>query len=120
MVGRIAEGESISLDELIEIADENARLMRTTEALRATSAEAEKSAAQLRAANERLLALDAQKDEFLSHVSHELRTPMTSVRSFAEILRDTPDLPRPSAPASPASSSPRACASPASSTRSTS
>ena len=93
MVGRIAEGESISLDELIEIADENARLMRTTEALRVKSAEAEESATQLRAANERLLALDAQKDEFLSHVSHELRTPMTSVRSFAEILRDTPDLP---------------------------
>jgi signal transduction histidine kinase len=93
MVGRIAEGESISMDELIEIADENARLMRTTEALRVTSAEAEESAARLRAANERLLALDAQKDEFLSHVSHELRTPMTSVRSFAEILRDTPDLP---------------------------
>ncbi len=93
MVGRIAEGESISLDELIEIADENARLLRTTEALRAKSAEAEESAAQLRAANERLLALDVQKDEFLSHVSHELRTPMTSVRSFAEILRDTPDLP---------------------------
>src|SRR5699024_6666740 len=63
------------------------------EALRLTSAEAEESAARLRAANERLLALDAQKDEFLSHVSHELRTPMTSVRSFAEILRDTPDLP---------------------------
>ena len=93
MVGRIAEGESISLDELIEIADENARLMRTSEALRLTSAEAEESAARLRAANERLLALDAQKDEFLSHVSHELRTPMTSLRSFAEILRDTPDLP---------------------------
>jgi signal transduction histidine kinase len=92
MVGRVAEGESISLDELIEIADENARLMRTTEALRAASAEAEESAARLRAANERLLALDAQKDEFLSHVSHELRTPMTSVRSFAEILRDSPDL----------------------------
>jgi Na+/proline symporter/nitrogen-specific signal transduction histidine kinase len=92
MVGRIAEGESISLHELIEIADENARLMRTTEALRAASAEAEESAARLRAANERLVALDAQKDEFLSHVSHELRTPMTSVRSFAEILRDTPDL----------------------------
>ncbi|HET9068725.1 MAG TPA: ATP-binding protein, partial [Amaricoccus sp.] len=93
MLGRIAEGESISLDALIEIADENARLMRTTEALRLTSAEAEESAARLRGANERLLALDAQKDEFLSHVSHELRTPMTSVRSFAEILRDTPDLP---------------------------
>ena len=80
------------MDELVEIADENARLMRATEALKVKSAEAEQSARQLQAANDRLLTIDAQKDEFLSHVSHELRTPMTSVRSFAEILRDEPDL----------------------------
>ena len=80
------------MDELVEIADENARLMRATEALKAKSAEAEQSAAQLRAANDRLRGIDAQKDEFLSHVSHELRTPMTSVRSFAELLRDNPGL----------------------------
>jgi Na+/proline symporter/nitrogen-specific signal transduction histidine kinase len=92
MVGRIAGGETISMDELVEIADENARLMRATAALKAKSAEAEQSAGQLRAANARLLTIDAQKDEFLSRVSHELRTPMTSVRSFAEILRDNPDL----------------------------
>jgi signal transduction histidine kinase len=92
MVGRIAGGETISMGELVEIADENARLLRATEALKAKSAEAEQSAAQLRAANDRLLTIDAQKDEFLSHVSHELRTPMTSVRSFAELLRDNPGL----------------------------
>jgi signal transduction histidine kinase len=39
-----------------------------------------------------LLTIDAQKVDFLSHVSHELRTPMTSVRSFAELLRDNPGL----------------------------
>lgn len=92
LVGRLAGGETISMDELVGIADENAQLMRATEALRAKSAEAEESAAQLRTVNDRLLTIDAQKDEFLSHVSHELRTPMTSVRSFAEILRDHPDL----------------------------
>ncbi len=92
MVSRIAGGETISMGELVEIADENARLVRATDALRAKSAEAEESAAQLRAANERLMEMDAQKDEFLSHVGHELRTPMTSVRSFAELLRDDPGL----------------------------
>lgn len=92
MVGRIAGGETISMDELMDIADENARLRRATEALRVKSAEAEQSADQLRAANERLTTLDAQKDEFLSQVSHELRTPMTSVRSFAEILEREPGL----------------------------
>jgi signal transduction histidine kinase len=92
MVGRLAGGETISMNELVEIADENARLMRATEALRSKTAEAERTAAQLRAANDRLLTIDAQKDEFLSHVSHELRSPMTSVRSFAELLRDNTDL----------------------------
>jgi signal transduction histidine kinase len=46
----------------------------------------------LREANEKLMALSVQKDGFLGQVSHELRTPMTSIRSFAEILRDTEGL----------------------------
>ncbi|MEM8755974.1 MAG: histidine kinase dimerization/phospho-acceptor domain-containing protein, partial [Pseudomonadota bacterium] len=95
MVNRIAGDGAISMDELVEMADENAKLRRATEALRLKSAEAEESARQLRAANERLTSLDAQKDEFLSQVSHELRTPMTSVRSFAEILEQSPDLDEP-------------------------
>lgn len=33
-----------------------------------------------------------QQDDFLSTVTHELRTPLTSIRSFSEILHDTPDL----------------------------
>lgn len=92
MVSRIAGGETISTDDLMEIADENAKLRRATQALRAKSAEAELSARELAAANDQLKTLDAQKDEFLSQVSHELRTPMTSVRSFAEIIEQTPDL----------------------------
>ncbi|MEM7525647.1 MAG: ATP-binding protein, partial [Pseudomonadota bacterium] len=95
MVNRIAGDGAISMDELVEMADENAKLRRATEALQAKSAEVEESARQLREANERLRSLDAQKDEFLSQVSHELRTPMTSVRSFAEILEQTPDLDEP-------------------------
>jgi len=50
------------------------------------SREIEETASKLKSANERLLQIDAQKDEFLSQVSHELRTPMTSIRSFSEIL----------------------------------
>ncbi len=33
-----------------------------------------------------------RKDEFLSQVSHEVRTPMTSIRSFSDILLNSPDL----------------------------
>ncbi len=84
--------ETISLDELVRIADETARLMEYTAEVTRKSDEIERAAAQLTAANERLKTLDRQKDEFLSHVSHELRTPMTSIRSFTEILAGTPDL----------------------------
>ena len=84
--------ETISLDELVQIADETARLMEYTTEVTRKSDEIARAAAQLTAANERLKALDRQKDEFLSHVSHELRTPMTSIRSFTEILVGTPDL----------------------------
>ncbi len=84
--------ETISLDELVRIADETARLMEYTAEVTRKSDEIARAAAQLTAANERLKALDRQKDEFLSHVSHELRTPMTSIRSFTEILVGTPDL----------------------------
>ena len=86
MVSRIAGRETVSMSELIEIADETQRLIETSRALSEKSAELERAAGQLREANERLRVLDAQKDEFLSQVSHELRTPMTSVRSFSEIL----------------------------------
>lgn len=45
-----------------------------------------------REAADRLRALAAQKDEFVSSVSHELRTPVTSILGYAEDLTDA-DLP---------------------------
>jgi len=36
--------------------------------------------------NEKLLALDATKSDFLSMVSHELRTPLASIKGFADNL----------------------------------
>jgi len=37
--------------------------------------------------------LDELRREFVSNVSHELRTPLTNIRSYAETLLDTDDLP---------------------------
>ncbi len=37
--------------------------------------------------------LDDLRREFVSNVSHELRTPLTNIRSYAETLHDTADLP---------------------------
>ena len=86
MVTRTIGQESISMTDLMEIADETQRLLETHRQLSEKSNELTQALAQLREANEQLRSLDAQKDEFLSQVSHELRTPMTSIRSFSEIL----------------------------------
>jgi signal transduction histidine kinase len=41
--------------------------------------------------NERLLELDAAKDEFLRGVSHNLQTPLTSIRAYVDQLRASSD-----------------------------
>ncbi|MEM7194096.1 MAG: sensor histidine kinase [Pseudomonadota bacterium] len=89
MVRRVTGQESISMTDLMEIADETQRLIETHRQLSVKSDELTQTMAQLQAANDQLRDLDAQKDEFLSQVSHELRTPMTSLRSFSEILLNT-------------------------------
>jgi signal transduction histidine kinase len=86
MVARVAGRGSISMIELIDIADETRRLIETSRELSNKSAELTKMTNELRLANQQLRQLDLQKDEFLSQVSHELRTPMTAIRSFSEIL----------------------------------
>ena len=47
---------------------------------------------ELAQANRRLQELDQLKSDFLSTASHELRTPLTSIKAFAEVLLDSPDL----------------------------
>ena len=37
---------------------------------------------------------EEMRKEFVANVSHELRTPLTNVRSYAETIRDTEDIPR--------------------------
>ncbi|MCY4284935.1 MAG: sensor histidine kinase [Thiotrichales bacterium] len=93
LVNRIADRQSLGMTELIDIADESQQMIEAAHEFAEKSAELERTAVQLRAANERLRALDAQKDEFLGQLSHELRTPMTSIRSFSEILMDEEGVP---------------------------
>ena len=92
MVSQVVTGETISLTEMLKIADETQRIRADSLRLEEQSRQLGAAAAELRAANERLRLLDTQKDDFLSQVSHEVRTPMTSIRSFSEILLDAPDL----------------------------
>lgn len=62
--------------------------MEYSNRLEEQSKELTRTAQELQSANEKLMQISIQKDAFLSQVSHELRTPMTSILSFAQILRD--------------------------------
>jgi len=97
MVSQIAGGGTVSVDELMKIADETAQIMEYSQQLENQSHRLELAMQELRAANAQLTEMGAQKDAFLSQVSHELRTPMTSIRSFSEILRDSESLELPDA-----------------------
>ena len=92
MVGSVVRGEVIGPDDLMQILDETSQAIEYSQRLEQKSAALEQATAELREANERLRQLDQLKDDFLATVSHELRTPLTSIRSFSEILLDTPDL----------------------------
>ncbi|RKF16642.1 sodium:solute symporter [Roseovarius spongiae] len=94
MVSQIVGRATVSVEDLLAVADETAQIMEYSSRLEAKSAELARTARQLREANDKLTQLSEQKDAFLGQVSHELRTPMTSIRAFSEILRDGDDLSR--------------------------
>lgn len=95
MIGQIVGGSSVSVEDLLAVADESAQLMEYSGQLEVKSTELARTAKKLREANEKLTQISLQKDDFLSQISHELRTPMTSIRAFSEILRDTDGLSMP-------------------------
>ncbi|MEX1234412.1 MAG: ATP-binding protein [Roseovarius sp.] len=88
MISQIVGRATVSVEDLLAVADETAQIMEYSSQLEAKSAEQARTARQLREVNEKLTRLSVQKDGFLSQVSHELRTPMTSIRAFSEILRE--------------------------------
>lgn len=92
MISQLVGGTSVSVQDLMAVADESAQLLEYSNQLEAKSSELSRTARQLRDVNAKLTQLSVQKDAFLSQISHELRTPMTSIRSFSEILRDTDGL----------------------------
>ncbi len=88
MISQLVGGTSVSVEDLMAVADESAQILEYSNQLEIKSNELTQTARKLREANKKLTVLARQKDAFLSQISHELRTPMTSIRSFSEILRD--------------------------------
>ena len=87
MVGQIVGGASVSVEDLMAVADETQQMLEYSSQLEAKQSELTTTARRLSEVNEKLTQLSIQKDAFLSQISHELRTPMTSIRAFSEILR---------------------------------
>jgi signal transduction histidine kinase len=92
MLSKVVSGDAISLEEVMQMADETQQAIEYSQELEKTSAELRSTAEQLAVANRQLREVDQQKDDFLSQVSHEVRTPMTAIRAFTEILLDSQDL----------------------------
>ena len=92
MLSQLAGGKSVSVEDLMAVADEAAQNLVYSQRLENNQHELTRATRALREANSKLTQLSVQKDAFLSQVSHELRTPMTSIRAFSEILM-TVDLP---------------------------
>ena len=88
----VVAGDTISLEEVMRMADETQQAIEYSHELEEKSRELRTTAQQLQEANAKLQELHRQKDDFLSQVSHEIRTPMTSIRSFSEILMTEQDL----------------------------
>ncbi len=92
MISQIVGRATVSVEDLMAVANETAQIMEYSAQLEAQREELSRTAGALREANEKLTQLSVQKDAFLSQISHELRTPMTSIRAFSEILTEG-DLP---------------------------
>lgn len=88
MIAQILGGATISVDDLLAVADETQQMLEQTTQMEAKQQELTTTARQLSEVNAKLTQLSIHKDAFLSQISHELRTPMTSIRAFSEILRD--------------------------------
>ena len=88
VIAEVAGRARVTVADLIRLADETAQIMEYSSRLESQRSELERTARQLREANEKLTQLSIQKDAFLSQISHELRTPMTSIRAFSEILME--------------------------------
>jgi PAS domain S-box-containing protein len=74
----------------IERKSNEERIIRLNETLESKvvqrTAELERKASELEAANLRLRELDQLKSSLISSISHELRTPLTSIRGFAKLV----------------------------------
>ena len=92
IMGSVVQEEALTIADVVDILEEASQVRIYARELEEKSAKLQIATQELRAANEELKSLDQLKDDFMSSVTHELRTPLTSIRAFAELMLDTPDM----------------------------
>ncbi|HHS82278.1 MAG TPA: sodium:solute symporter, partial [Devosia sp.] len=65
LLGQVVSGESVTMEDVMQMADEAHQIMEYSQRLEQTTAELQSTTSQLQNANTRLRQLDSQKDEFL-------------------------------------------------------
>jgi signal transduction histidine kinase len=79
--------ENISLEQLYEVINQTKEILEYSHALEEKTDELIKTTKELEALNQKLKELDILKAEFIATVTHELRTPITTIRSFAQLMK---------------------------------
>ncbi|MEZ4988222.1 MAG: sensor histidine kinase [Saprospiraceae bacterium] len=92
IIASITKIDPISMEEMLQVLEQTREIIQYSKALERKSSELETLTVELRHANVRLQELDRLKAEFVSTVTHELRTPITSIKAFAKIIADNPQL----------------------------
>lgn len=82
-----ASGEIGALLLLQDVTDRVRTERRLAEARAQLLAHEQAARAAAEQERDRMKALEAQKDEFLSSIAHDLRTPLTSIRGWSQVLR---------------------------------
>lgn len=88
----VIKEDEIRIKDVVDLLKESQQILQLNKELNSKSTELNKAYDALSKANAKLKEIDRLKDEFLYTVTHELRTPLTSVRAFAEIMHDHPDM----------------------------
>lgn len=88
LIGKVSKEQPVSLNEVLNILEENKETTALNKALKEKSQALEKMTQKLSQANKSLVIQDKQKDDFLDTVAHELKTPITSMHASAEVLDD--------------------------------
>lgn len=92
LVSSVSKEEVVTVEEVLEVLRRSETVVEQNQELEQKTWQLELLSGELKKANDKLEAADAQKDDFIRTVTHEFRTPLTAIKSLTEIINDHDDL----------------------------